>query len=322
MPTRRCILLSLAAVAAGASAADDYPSRPIRIIVPYPAGGSQDIAARAIGNKLAQNLGQPVIVDNRVGASGLIGLDALARARPDGYTVGFSVPGSLTVAAALGRKLPYDPVKDFTPISVLVKNPLAIVADSRLPITSLKDLIDFAKRHPGQLFYGTSGAGTSQHLIAEMLNQVAGINMVHVPFNGPGAVVQSLLGGQIQLAFVVVPSVLTQVKAGKINVLTVIEDHRLPELPNVPTNREALAGFEPQGSWVGVFAPANLTPVLAKRLNEEFVKALRDPGVESYLRNNSMVTVGSTSEQFSAQMKKETLAWTEVVKSRRIAVDQ
>jgi tripartite-type tricarboxylate transporter receptor subunit TctC len=325
--SRRTFSTATAAFAASAAcivalAQDKYPSRPLRIIVPYPAGASTDALARALGHKLSTNMGVAVVVENKPGAAGTMGTQLLANSAPDGYTIGIAVPSTHTLPIALSRKVPYDPIKDFTPLSLVANNPLAVVVNPSVPATTLKELVEYARANPGKLSYGTSGAGTSQHLVGEMLNQFAKINIVHVPYKGGSGALNDLLGGQIQVAFVVVPTVLTHVKAGKLRMLAVIDERRYSELPTVPTSKEALPGFAPMPSWLGVFGPAGLPHAITARLVAELQKAVRDPELASYLNAGGMPVVGSNGEQFAARLRADIDGWTPIVKAGKLsAVD-
>lgn len=316
---RSLAAIALASLAGFAFAQDKYPSKPIRLIVPYPPGASTDILARSLGQKLSTNMGVPVVVDNKAGASGIIGTAALAKAEPDGYTIGIAVPSTHTLPVALNRKVPYDPMKDFTPLSIVANNPLAIVVNPAVPAKTLRELVDYAKQNPGKLSYGTSGAGTSQHLVGEMLNQFAKIDIVHVPYKGGSGALNDLIGGQIQVGFVVVPTVLEHVKAGRLRMLAVVDDKRYSELPAVPTQREALPGISPKTSWLGVFGPAKLPPAIATRLSAELQKAAQDPQLSHYLNTNGMPVVGSTGEEFAKRLREDVEGWTPIVRAGNIA---
>ena len=301
--------------------AQGYPNRPITLIIPFPPGGSTDIVGRIVAEGLSKELGQQVVVDNRGGAGGAIGAKAISDASPDGYTIGVAVPGTHSIPIALSRKLPYDAIKDFTPLSIAASNPLAVVVAPTVPANNLRELVEYARKNPGKLAYGTSGAGTAQHLVGEMLNQFAKIDILHVPYKGGSPVLNDLLGGQIQVGYVVVATVLGHVKAGKLKMLAVLDDHRYSELPNVPTNSEALPGFEAMTSWLGIFGPAHMPPALASRLTSEIQKVLRDPEVAKYLNANGMPVVGSTGEQLAARIRADVEGWTPIVKAGKITAD-
>jgi tripartite-type tricarboxylate transporter receptor subunit TctC len=264
-------------------------------------------------------MGVPVVVENKPGAAGTMGTQLLATAAPDGYTIGIAVPSTHTLPIALSRKVPYDPLKDFTPLSLVANNPLAIVVNPNVPVKTLKELVEYARANPGKLSYGTSGAGTSQHLVGEMLNQFAKINIVHVPYKGGSGSLNDLLSGQIQVAFVVVPTVLTHVKAGKLRMLAIIDEKRYSELPDVPTNTEVLPGFAPVPSWLGVFGPAGLPPSITARLVAELQKAARDPELANYLNAGGMPVIGSNGEQFAARLREDIDGWTPIVKAGKLS---
>ena len=223
MPISRRVLtlLACATLAGAAFGQDQYPSKPIRLIVPFPPGASTDLLGRALAQKLSTNMGVPVVVDNKGGAAGTMGSDLLARSAPDGYTIGVAVPATHSIPIALSRKLPYDALKDFTPLSIVANNPLAIVVAPSVPANTLRELVEYARKNPGKLMYGTSGAGTSQHLVGEMLNQFAKIDILHVPYKGGSPALNDLLGGQIQVGYVVVATVLGHGKAGKLKMLAI-----------------------------------------------------------------------------------------------------
>ena len=315
---RDLLALACAAISTFAVAQDNYPNRPIKVIVPYPPGASTDILGRAVAQKLSTSMGVPVIVENKPGASGTMGSDFLAKSPPDGYTIGIAVPSTHSLPVALGRKVPYDPIKDFTPLSILANNPLAIVVNNDLPVSTLRELDEYARKNPGKLSYGTSGAGTSQHLVGEMLNQFARINIVHVPYKGGSGALNDLLGGQIQVGFAVVPTVLQHVKAGKLKMLAVVDNKRYSELPNVPTNLEALPGFAPKTSWLGMFGPAKMPPAIAHRLTAELQKARKDPETAKTLNAQGMPVIASTGEEFAARLREDIDGWGPIVRAGKI----
>lgn len=319
--TRRTFTVwALAAVSTRVPAQDKYPGKPIRIIVPFPPGASTDNLARALGQKLSANMGVPVVVENRAGAGGITGTELLARSAPDGYTIGMAVPATHTLPVALSRKVPYDPIADFTPLSIVANNPLAVVVGPKVPVHTLKELVEYARARPGKLSYATSGAGSSQHLLGEMLNQFAGVNLVHVPYKGGSVALNDLLGGQIEVGYVVVSTVLPHVKAGKLKMLAVIDDRRYPPLPDVPTHLQALPGFEPKTSWLGVFGPAKMPPAITARLVVELQKAARDPELAGFLNASGMPVVGSNGDQFAARMREDIAGWTPIVRAARISI--
>lgn len=318
-PTRRAFsALILTGMMGRAMATTQYPARPIKIIVPFPPGASTDLLGRALAHRMSINMGVPVVVENKAGASGIIGMELLAKAEPDGYTIGVTVPATHSLPVALNRKVPYDPLKDFTPLSIAARNPMAIVVNPSVPVKTLDELVSYARANPNKLTYGTSGGGTSQHLVGEMLNQFAKTQIVHVPYRGGAGALNDLLAGQIQVAFVVIPTVMKHVKAGKLRMLAVVDDQRYSELPDVPTQSEALPGFSPKTAWLGVFGPAKLPPEVASRLTAEVQKALQDPQLSHQLNTNGMPVVGSNAEQFAKRIREDIDGWTPIVRAGNI----
>ena len=312
----RCGLLllgaALAAVAAPASA-QGYPAKPVRFVVPYAPGGSTDTLARTVGVKLTDLLGQQVVVDNRPGASGNIGMEIVARALPDGYTIVLGYIANLAIDPSLYSKMPYDPVRDFAPITELASSPNVLVAHPSVPVTSFKDLLVKAKQ--GQFNFASAGVGSVGHLTGELLNQMAGIRMVHVPYKGSGQAVTDLLGGHVQLMFSGFSSTLPHIKAGRLRALAVTGAKRSPAAPDVPTIAESgFPGFEAT-AWYGVLAPAKTPKPVVSRLHNEIVKVLQEPDVKNRLTGLGFEIVGSTPEQFSAYIKSEITKWAKAVKA-------
>lgn len=316
---RSLAAIALASLAGFAFAQDKYPSKPIRLIVPYPPGASTDILARSLGQKLSTNMGVPVVVDNKAGASGIIGTAALAKAEPDGYTIGIAVPSTHTLPVALNRKVPYDPMKDFTPLSIVANNLLAIVVNPAVPAKTLRELVDYAKQNPGKLSYGTSGAGTAQHLVGEMLNQFAKIDIVHVPYKGASAAMGDLLGGRIQMMIDLVQTPLPNIQAGKLRPLGTTGAQRVALLPDVPTIAEqGLPGFQ-FATWIGIAAPAGTPKPIVDRLHAEMVKALAMPDLQAAFAKQGMQVAPSASpEAFAQFMKSEHDRLGELIKNAGI----
>jgi tripartite-type tricarboxylate transporter receptor subunit TctC len=312
------LLLSLAAAAAGA---DAYPTKLIRMIVPFPAGGTTDILARSVGQKLGEALGQQVIIDNRPGAGGNIGSDMVAKAAPDGYTLLMGTVGTHAINPSLYPKMPYDHVKDFAPIALVAGVPNVLVVNPSVEAKSMQELIALAKAKPGQLSFASSGNGTSIHLSAELFKTMAGVDMLHVPYKGSAPALTDLIGGQVNLMFDNLTSSLSYIKAGKLRALAVTSSKRSPALPDVPTIAEAgLPGFE-ASSWFGVFAPAGTPPEIIARLNKEIVKALSSAELKERLAGQGAEAVGDSPEQFAAHIKSETAKWAKVVKASGATVD-
>ncbi|HZP88712.1 MAG TPA: tripartite tricarboxylate transporter substrate binding protein, partial [Burkholderiales bacterium] len=261
-------VLGLALLAACPSAsAQDYPSRPIRLVVGYPAGGVNDIIARVLGQPLAERLGQPVVIDNRPGANSVLGAENVARSAPDGYTL-FSTGTPFAINASLYKNLPYDPLKDFVPVAQVASGTFLLVVHPSLPVNSPRELIDYARAHPGQLNFCSSGPGSPPHLMGELLNQTAGIKMVHIPYKGAAPCVADLLGGQIQVTFEAMAPLLPHIKSGKLRALAVMSDHRSPVLPDLPTMAEA-TGYPALkvDAWYGVLAPKGTPAAIVAKLN-------------------------------------------------------
>ncbi len=327
--TRRFALGSIAsAVVLGAgllggtsALAQAYPTKPVTIIVPFAAGGTTDILARIIGQALTAELGQSVVVDNRAGAGGNIGGQAAAKATPDGHTLFMGTVGTHAINASLYKKMPFDPVKDFAPLSRVANVPNLLVANPNQPFKSVKDLIAYAKANPGKVNFGSSGNGSSIHLSGELFKSLAKVDMVHVPYKGSAPAVTDLLGNQIAIMFDNMPSAIQHVRSGKLVPIAVTTAKRSPELPNVPTIAEAgLPGYEAT-SWFGMFAPAGTpAPVLAQ-LNKALVKVLNQADVAKKINEQGAETYSETPEQFAAFIQAESAKWGKVVKESGASLD-
>ena len=327
--TRRFALGSIAsAVVLGAgllggtsALAQAYPTKPVTIIVPFAAGGTTDILARIIGQALTAELGQSVVVDNRAGAGGNIGGQAAAKAAPDGHTLFMGTVGTHAINASLYKKMPFDPVKDFAPLTRVANVPNLLVANPAQPYKSVKDLIAYAKANPGKVNFGSSGNGSSIHLSGELFKSLAKVDMQHVPYKGSAPAVTDLLGNQIGIMFDNMPSAIQHVRSGKLAPLAVTTAKRSPELPNVPTIAEAgVPGYEAT-SWFGMFAPAGTpAPVLAK-LNAAIVKLLAQPDVKKKINEQGAEVYSETPEQFAAFIQAESVKWGKVVKESGASLD-
>ena len=327
--TRRFALGSIAsAVVLGAgllggtsALAQAYPTKPVTIIVPFAAGGTTDILARIIGQALTAELGQSVVVDNRAGAGGNIGGQAAAKATPDGHTLFMGTVGTHAINASLYKKMPFDPVKDFAPLTRVANVPNLLVANPAQPYKSVKDLITYAKANPGKVNFGSSGNGSSIHLSGELFKSLAKVDMQHVPYKGSAPAVTDLLGNQIGIMFDNMPSAIQHVRSGKLVPLAVTTAKRSPELPNVPTIAEAgVPGYEAT-SWFGMFAPAGTpAPVLAK-LNAAIVKVLAQPDVKKKINEQGAEVYSETPEQFAAFIQAESVKWGKVVKESGASLD-
>ncbi|HEX7892400.1 MAG TPA: tripartite tricarboxylate transporter substrate binding protein [Ramlibacter sp.] len=325
--TRRGFALALAAtaaagtLAAGPAAAEAYPAKPITIVVPFAAGGTTDILARVVGDALKKELGQPVVVDNRAGAGGNIGGALAAKASPDGYTLFMGTVGTHAINAALYKKMPFDPIKDFAPLTRVAMVPNLLVANPSRPYKNVKELIAYAKAHPGKVSFGSSGNGSSIHLSGELFDTMAKVEMVHVPYKGSAPAVTDLIGGQIDIMFDNMPSAIQHVRSGKLRPIAVTTAKRSPELPDVPTIAEAgVPGYEAT-SWFGMFAPANTPAPIVTRLNTALVKVLADPEVKKKLAEQGAEPYGEKPEQFAEFIRKESAKWSQVVKASGASVD-
>ena len=301
--------------------AQGYPNKPIRLIVPFPPGGGNDVIGRIMAQKLTERFGQQVVVDNRAGANGIVGLQALMQAPPDGYTIGVAAAGPMAVNPSLYDKLPYDSLKDFAYITNMVIFPLILITHPSVPAKTTQELINLAKAKPKQIFFGTPGSGNSAHLAGELLNSMANIQTVHVPYKGQGPAMADLVAGQVQMMFASIPSVLSQVKSGQVNAIAMGSAKRVPSLPDIPTLSESgVPGFEAY-SWVGILAPAKTPKDIVNKLNKEIVDILKQKDVAEKLNQQGALPVGDTPEQFSAYVKAEIDKWGAVVKSANIKAD-
>ncbi len=317
---RLALALALQCVAASAFAAD-YPGKPIRLVVPYAPGGGADGVARIIAKKMSENIGQPIVIDNKGGAGSILGTDIVAKAEPDGYTLLLGQSGPISINPAIYKSLPYDPVKDFAPISMTTAYPYILVVNPDLPAKSLQELVALAKSKPGALNYGSTGVGAANHLVSEMFSSKAGLKMTHVPYRGTALAVGDLLSGQLSMVFGDPISVLSQMKAGKLRALAVTSLQRSPVAPEVPTMAESgYPGFEAL-AWHGILAPAKTPPEIVKKLNEEVVKALADPTTKKLLEDQAMQTVGSTPADFASFIQKDIVLWKGVATSANVTVE-
>jgi tripartite-type tricarboxylate transporter receptor subunit TctC len=303
----------LAAAIAGGVQAQAYPSKPIKIVIPFVAGGSSDIVGRAIGAKFQEFLGQPAVVENKPGANGSIAAEYVAKADPDGYTVLVGSIGVFSINAALFKDLRYNPVRDFAPITLAVTTPNVLITRPDLPANTMKELVEFAKKNPGKLSYCSSGTGSSDHLTGEVFKQGAGITAVHVPYKGGSACQTDLMGKQIDISFQNLGAVTNYIKAGKMKALAVTATVRNPQIPNVPTAIEA--GFPDLvvTSWQAAAAPAKTPREVVMKLNDAMVRTLRAPDIRERMNQIGFDVVAGTPEEFGQFMKAEVERWTKVV---------
>jgi tripartite-type tricarboxylate transporter receptor subunit TctC len=301
--------------------AQAYPVKPIRFIVPFAPGGSTDIVARVLAQKMSESMGQQVLVDNRPGAGGAIGAEIVAKSPPDGYTMITAVTGIMAINQFLYRSLPYNPEKDFAPVTQVGSLPLILVVHPSIPAKTVKELIAFAKARPGQLNYGSSGVGSATHMTTELFKTMAGVDIVHIPYKGSGQVMGDIIGGQLALIFDQIVSSLPHVNAGKLRALAITSAKRFPTLPQLPTVAESgVPGYE-SISWAGVAVPAGTPKEIVARLNSEIVKIVRAPDIRERFLRDGIEPVGSTPEQFDAHIKSERAKWAKVVKDSGARAD-
>jgi len=315
----KTLLLFLASLFASAAFAQDaYPNRPVRIIVPFPAGGVADALPRIVGEKLTAKWGQPVVIENKVGAAGNIGMGEGARAAPDGYTLVLAPTGNLTVNPTLFPNLPFDTRHDFTPITLLAESPNVLVVNPSVPAKNFHDFVEYAKANPGKLNFSSPGEGSGAHLAGELLNQEAGIQTVHIPYKGLAPAVNDLVGGQVQYMFAGISTVIQQIKAGKLVALAIASPKRNPQLPDVPTVAESgLPGFDVT-SWYGIVVRTGTPQAIIDKVNHDMVEALRLPDVKAKLADLGLEPVGDTPAQFAAVIDSETKKWVAIVEKAHI----
>jgi tripartite-type tricarboxylate transporter receptor subunit TctC len=303
-----------------ARAQGDYPARPIRLIVPFPAGSTPDVFARVVAERASQGLKQSVVIENRPGAGGNLGTDLIAKAAPDGYTIGVSINGPLVNNTVLYRKMPYDPFRDLAPITFGVHQANVVAVSPSLGVSTLKDLMDLLRRNPGKYNYASIGVGSLSHLSVEMLKSVTNSFVVHVPYASSPAAVTSVLQGDTHIVSLAPLAVMPQVQAGKLKVVAVSTARRVAQLPDVPTLREG--GVPMDGSaWIGLVAPAGTPQPVIERLNREFVAAMRDPATNDKLKAQYMDADPGTPAQFAAFMRAELAKWTPVIKRSGATID-
>jgi tripartite-type tricarboxylate transporter receptor subunit TctC len=306
---------------ASAQNASSYPNKPIKMIVPFPPGGGNDVIARIVAQKLTTRWGQNVLVENRAGANGIVGLTTVTQAAPDGYTLGIAAHGPMAVNPHLYDKMPFNPLKDFEPITNMVNYPLLLVAHPSVPAKTIPELLALVRSQPGKINYASPGNGNSGHLAGELFNSLAKVNTTHVPYKGQGPATADLLAGQVQLLYSSIPSVLNFVQQGRLNPIAIGSAKRLSSLPNIPTLSESgVPGYEAY-SWIGIVAPLGTPKDIVQKLNREIVSILRQKDVEEDLLRQGAITVGDTPEHFAQYIKDEMDKWGAVVKSANIKAD-
>jgi tripartite-type tricarboxylate transporter receptor subunit TctC len=316
------LIVALFATAANGPLAQDYPARPIRMVVGFPPGGGTDVMARLVTPKMTEAWGQQVVIDNRAGATGIIGTDLVAKAAPDGYTLLMGHVATNAIAWSLFAKLPFDPAKDFAPITRVSSVPHILVVHPTLDVRTVKDLIALAKAKPGQLTFPSAGNGSTPHLAGEIFKTMTGVNLVHVPYKGSGQSLQDLLGGQVQVAFDTTAAVMVYVKAGRLRPLGVSTSKRLASLPEVPTIAESgVPGYEVT-TWYGLFAPAGTPPAVVRKIFAETARIVRLPDVKERLDGmGTEETTNASPAEFAALVKADIAKYAKVVKSAGLRID-
>jgi len=318
---RRIFVTLALAVFAAAVTAQDYPSKPIRLIVPFPPGGGTDLFSRVLAGKLSETLKWVVVVENKPGAGGNIGVDAAAKAPPDGYTVVMGQTSNLAISPTLYRKLPYDPLKDLVPVVLVADAPLVLVVSTKSPFKTLADLVAAAKAKPGELTFASPGNGTVAHLAGELFQTAAGVKFQHVPYKGSATAMNDLMAGQVQLFMASVPTALPQIKNGKLRPLAVTSTKRAAAMPDVPTIAESgVKGFD-ANTWFGLLVPKGTPEAIVTRLNTEVNKVLKMPEVSKKFAAEGGGAVGGTPEEFAALLKADYTKWGKIVKDSGATVD-
>ena len=313
-------VLSLAAAGTQAQSAANFPSKPIRLVIPYPPGGGTDTIGRPLAQRLGENLKQQVIFDNRGGAGGNIGMEIVAKAPPDGHTIVFALTAQLAVNPSLFKKLPYDPIKDFEPITLLATGPYILLVHPSLPVKSMKELIALARSKPNQITYASSGNGSGAHLANELLDSMAHVKMVHIPYKGGGPALVDLLAGNVQVFFATYATSKPHIESGRVRPLAVSTAKRLTGL-DIPTVAEAgLPGYD-AGVWYAFLAPAGTPKDIVSKLHDGIVRALNHPDIKAVLARAAIEPIGSSPEELTKFMKSEIVKWAKVVKEANVQVD-
>ena len=307
----------IANVSAVSAQSQPYPNKPIKIISPFATGGIADTFSRVVGQGLSESLGQPVVVENKTGGGGNIGADFVAKAPADGYTLVMGNIGSHAVNPYLMKNMPYDPLKDFEPVAYVLDAEGLLVVNSAIPVKNVNELIAYVKARPGQVSYGSGGMGTTSHLAGELFKSLAKVDMTHIPYKGNAPAITDLIGGQTQVMFATMPTVLPYVKTDKLKALAVIGSSRASSLPDVPTVAETLPGFD-VSNWIGIFAPAGTPKPIINKLNAEIIKIMQQPAVQKRLETEGAKFKPMTPEAFGAFQKNEALKWAKTIKDSGI----
>ena len=313
MKVLKPLLIALAVLCPAVAQAQDFPNRNIRLIVPFPPGGPNDIIARVVGKRMEEILKQTIVVDNRSGQGGVLGTDLVAKAAPDGYTVGIASAGALAISPSM-EKVAYDTQKDLQPVTLVAKVPEMLVVATSVPASNMKELVALAKAQPGKLNFASSGPGSMPHLAGELFKLTAKIDMTHVPYKGAAPAVNDLLGQQVQMVFLDLPVLLPQINAGKLRPIAVGAPDRVPSAPDVPTTAEVGMPDLLTENWYGMVAPAHTPPKIVAILNKAAVEAIKDSEVKEKLASQGAILVGDTPEQFAAYIDSETKKWAMVIK--------
>jgi len=317
-----CWLASLYVVGVDTAVAQTWPAaRPVTMVVPFPPGPALDLVARLVGGKISDALGQTVVVENRSGANGTIGSSLVARATPDGYTLLAATAGTHVTAVHLMKHLPYDPLKDFAPIVAAVEPVTCLAVHSAVPVDTVEELIAYARSHPDELSYGSSGLGSVFHMMGELFNQTAGVRIKHVPYRGVAPAMQDVISGHIPMVFISVSNAIPAMQTGRVKILAVLEPTRYPKLSQVRSMSEIVSAFQTPSSWFGFFGPAGLPREIVTRLNIEMVKSLNASDVRGKLEDNGMTVIGGTPEQFGALMQDGIVRYGAIIKATGIQAE-
>ena len=315
----RSLLLGLALLCPALAMAQDFPNKPIRLIVPFPPGGPNDIIARTVAHRMSDILKQPIIIDNKGGQGGVLGTDIVAKASPDGYTIGVVSAGALAISPSM-EKVAYDTLKDLQPITLVAKVPEMLVVATSVPANNMAELVALAKKEPGKLNFASSGPGSMPHLAGELFKLTAKIDITHVPYRGAAPAVNDLLGQQVQMVFLDLPILLPQIKAGKLRPIAVGTTQRVPSAPDVPTTVEAGMPNLQTENWYGMVGPAHMPPQIVAALNKATVEAMKDPDVVAKLSVQGAILVGDTPDQFRTFIDSEIKKWAMVIKQAGVPV--
>ncbi len=317
----RLLIAAVLAAGAGSAAAQGYPNKPVRLVVPFPAGGATDVLARAITLHAADKLGQPIVIDNKPGAGGTIGSDQVAKADPDGYTLLIATGSTHSIGPLVNPKTPYNVERDFTPIIDVASTTSVMVVSKTLPVNNLTEFIKLAKSQPGKLNFGSSGNGTNSHLSGELFKAEAGVFMTHIPYRGTGLVFNDLVSGQVHMLMDNVVTAMPQIKEGRLRVIGVTSLKRLPFLPDVPTlHEQGLKNFE-VSNWFGIYGPRGTPPDVVQKVNAAFNAALKEPELQKRLANLGAVPTGGTPQQMAATVTAETAKWRKLITERKLVVE-